>query len=629
MWIILVHFTDMLNNLPLSTSSQRMATYNSKANDTDLCDWTLVRGSFPFAPDVSNYETLTADWQSATSNLETLYREQLSKTAEGKPGSESDQDIIKSHWKSKSSRTHCPICKSRFRITRFSIRHCRKCGDVFCKPCTRYFIRLSFLANPDPTGKLHHVCTICYANAKEPTESQFRRWTKVFFDFRDQQNLRMEQNCYSCHPVVNSYEAESDRLKDGFRQSLKLSDVSSWRSLFRTSVPMYWQRPRDCVPPVECSECQHCAKDFWFVRRKLHCCVCGCIVCSQCSSKDLLVYVPDEQSLNDGHFDVKLAVIKVIGCPEVEPVCCLYLNVCESCKRELSDLQVRQYSEEIEEENLEVMFHVQKIYGKVGEIQSKIDHYLPKYCELVDALDISYEAPRKAPSTGHTSNMQLLAKAQIDLTDHFVQFVTVVLSLKKLKPITSAQASLLKNLTKGKLIYYNENNLLFKQTKRRLEEQTPPEVLHSIQNIIGRMAINSAYISLKQLAYEAIHITEKYKLTDRVAALLVQAETVVMQELRASLETSRENAELHFRDVDNFLKVQLKQHRFIRLSRKTGPVGASHCMLTRCVDLLFQISMQLDAKSIDKNFKLSKEALKQCYNDLKKIKHGTSLITLN
>ena len=62
----------------------------------------------------------------------------------------------------------------------------------------------------------------------------------------------------------------------------------------------------------------------------------------------------------------------------------------------------------------------------------------------------------------------------------------------------------------------------FRELKRNLEEVAPAVVLHSIQDIMDRNAINSCYLSVKQLTFEALHLSAKYKLSDEVPSALVE-----------------------------------------------------------------------------------------------------------
>ena len=61
------------------------------------------------------------------------------------------------------------------------------------------------------------------------------------------------------------------------------------------------------------AKCSECGRDFGLRRQKHLCTVCGSAVCAskKCSSKDLLVYVPDKgdigsQQSNEGNFDFKI-----------------------------------------------------------------------------------------------------------------------------------------------------------------------------------------------------------------------------------------------------------------------------------------------------------------------------------
>ena len=58
--------------------------------------------------------------------------------------------------------------------------------------------------------------------------------------------------------------------------------------------------------------CRDCRQKFGVTKTRYHCSVCGTAVCSSCSNKDLLVYVPDEEEKGDEK-TVTLAIIKIVG----------------------------------------------------------------------------------------------------------------------------------------------------------------------------------------------------------------------------------------------------------------------------------------------------------------------------
>jgi hypothetical protein len=54
-----------------------------------------------------------------------------------------------------------------------------------------------------------------------------------------------------------------------------------------------------------------CMKEVQILQRRLYCKVCGVLVCDQCSSKSLIVYIPDDDELEAS--SAKLAIIKIVG----------------------------------------------------------------------------------------------------------------------------------------------------------------------------------------------------------------------------------------------------------------------------------------------------------------------------
>lgn len=74
--------------------------------------------------------------------------------------------------------------------------------------------------------------------------------------------------------------------------------------------------------------CWGCTKEFELIFRHKHTCsICGGAVCDECSSKDLLVYVPDElveEEDNSCFTTAKLCLIKVQGVSTVGLSSCLF-----------------------------------------------------------------------------------------------------------------------------------------------------------------------------------------------------------------------------------------------------------------------------------------------------------------
>ena len=67
-------------------------------------------------------------------------------------------EITRRHWVNSDERSNCTNkeCRRKFSLIDRP-HHCRRCGEVFCNPCSKYKRKLSFLAQPDPEGKPYKV----------------------------------------------------------------------------------------------------------------------------------------------------------------------------------------------------------------------------------------------------------------------------------------------------------------------------------------------------------------------------------------------------------------------------------------------------------------------------------------
>ncbi|XP_070538407.1 uncharacterized protein [Ptychodera flava] len=550
------------------------------------------------------------------------------------------QEITKNHWVNNSERSECvnPNCKKKFSLTERK-HHCRSCGEVYCWSCTSYERRLSALAEPDPAGKRYKVCFRCYDQGPQ-TIGQIRDHSQEFLRLRLLKKIPQKSPEHALamdhYNLPLNVRTECKRLVDGFQHSIGNSKLKSTVSEIMsplTSVPD-WQKCRRWTPKSATDVCQRCKQVFGWTSKKYSCKVCGCVVCSSCSSTDLLLFVPDGDTGMDPL--PRWAIIRLIGCPEVEPDIHLYLRVCNHCKHLLQEVQIQEektayrVQQQFEENNNDTNLHIDHVYRRIVPIQKKIDTQLPEYQKRIDGLEIGLGCPKSLPQV--RSNTQILAKAQGDLADHFTSFVCAVMSIKQIKAQTPAQQTVVRNLMKCKFGYYQDNMYLFRQLKHRLAVVTPMEVLERIQQIVDYNAINGACLATKQLAYESLILCMKHKLNEHLAASIKRTSEVMQIELQRCVEEEGENWDSHQTRMETFIKMQLKGAKgdtsgktkcYIRPSkekiREEGLGYIEKFLPQRCEQAISKITLQLNAKSMDKNFKASKESLKKLQEKLKKI----------
>ncbi|XP_066297329.1 uncharacterized protein [Branchiostoma lanceolatum] len=551
---------------------------------------------------------ISSEWSEVQQNIGTL----VSDHQNNRPINAQDFPFIKkSHWTPSGDVTNCSICRKKFGLTDRK-HHCYRCGQVCCWKCTRYKRKLSILAEPDPNGRNYQVCASCFDEGPQ-TIGQTQDLTDLFYTLKGRKTSPKYKPRLGTrlHRKLD-YHKECRRLTEGFLAAggtswLKSASLEIMKNF---SLPD-WQKGTFYLPKGATDFCQLCEQKFGLLKQKHNCRVCGRVICAACSAENLILYVPDDgEQDSDPHW----AIIKVKGCPEVEPNLCLYQRVCGSCQAQLEDIQLEQVTQAVvEEEQQDIFSSIKQVYEKISATQSKVDTQLPKYQELIEGLEISAGSPKYLPQA--RSNMQMLAKAQADLSDHLTRLVVEVSSLKRLQPSTAAQLKLLKGLLRAKYEFYQENMFQFRDLRRRLEAMTPTEVLNEIQAIVDHQAINSAYISTKQLGLEALLLADKHQFPPRIAQVLATVEGVVMEELQISIQEHREDWEQHQLQVQEFVKrcLQGSSHRFVRPSRRLtkahGTKYVSQFLTERSEIVVTQIYLQLCAKCVDKKFRKTKESL--------------------
>lgn len=535
------------------------------------------------------------------------------------------KEIIRHHWKPSEGRSACynRSCRKQFSLIDRS-HHCRKCGEVFCAKCVAYQRRLNRLAHFDPDGELVKVCQKCF-DLNKLTDGQTKSHTQDFIILRKGCKEKTLPSFNAGNAAVwrnkVDFDRECERLIQGFEQSVGNSEL---RRTFH-EVKSFLSTPdwmKSSVWMIEnmATSCQLCREKPSWLSGKIWCRVCGIVVCSNCSSKDLLVYVPDsdpdviEETRRKAH--AHLAVIKIIGCPPVEPEVSLYLRVCKLCQEKLIGRQVKRFSEEEREDDGSETFldGLVRLHEKFVTNEERVRVQLPKYREIAESLVDNSRA------SSSQVNMKTLAKAQEDLADVLAGHITVVQKLKQLRPITVTQSNLLKTYIKAKCEFYLENMSEFRAVKYKLSESVPAESLDFIQRVMDKNAIISTHLLLRQLVYETISLCGKYSLEEALPALLLEAEAHIESDVSKSLAAEREDVEKHMELVKEMIKSSMKTNRLIRPSRRLLAVhGSAHIqqvMVTRTITVLNQVKVQLQLAAAHRSFSDSKTALQAVLDKL-------------
>ena len=552
-------------------------------------------------------KTIDRHWMQTLDGIKSLVKEQES-------GQHSFSGIIK---KQMQNGHICQKCQKSFGFFN-QPRKCSKCDAEFCKNCVLEVGRLQVvcltcLDNNEPqsleqTRDLKH----CFQHMRQlpPSSSvslpgEIHRTPIRIYNFRD--NLDFEKECI--------------RLENGFKASLQRSMLGKMFQDILGDQISDWKKSSLWVYGNMISKCYSCQCDFGLMHIRHNCVLCGSVVCTDCSTKDLLVYIPDGQNLQNTNTRAYLAIIKIIGCPDKEPDVCMYLRVCPKCNEKVQDRQIAALKlakkELVKEDDVanEMLLKMIVVNDKLCDLRSKIDCCLQKYFDLLKMLDVSAQAGNQKLS--YKSNMQVLAKAQGDLSDHFSEFVTVILKIKTMKPSLKSLTTLFQNIVASKIDYYHTNTFRFRQMQKQLESVVPRDILSAVQDIVDRNAINSCYISIKQLAMEVLHLCNKHSLNIEILPKLMQITDIAEVDLKSSLKDPWPEQEAI---VSELLKQRLKQNRLIQPSKRLlSQLGTNYLQTViqdRSGTLLNQIYLQLSSKSSDSKYQPTKLALKNLTSDI-------------
>ncbi|XP_060597676.1 uncharacterized protein LOC132751516 isoform X2 [Ruditapes philippinarum] len=530
-----------------------------------------------------------------------------------------NQEITKRHWIKSEDRQFCSNrnCSKKFTLIERQ-HHCRKCGEVFCNECVKFRRKLSKLAQFDPEGTLYKVCQTCFEedrNNEVTVRSQLKAFKAAKLNKKQELSViqRGKSSLHKSRRQNLDLASECDRLREGFMKSVAASEVK--RTLHEVKVMITtpdWQKSANWMQESISDKCQRCSTGFNILKKKYTCKLCSQVLCKVCIHKELLVYIPDD--VNDNvNTEARLVIIKVVGSPEVEPEVSLLLHVCASCRQYVVDLQVDKVEQDLRSEVKDkaegVISKLIVVDLSVTILQNKITDHMTKYQDIVESLENSSKA------SGDGSNTKVLAKAQEDLSDYFATMSLKIPTIKKLQDgcETDTQRKLLRNYMKAKSEFYIGNVNTFRKLKRKLGEAAPPQVLEYIQKIVDKNAIVSAQIYIRQLMFESIHLGDKYKLKGLVPELLKPLDDAIEKETELCLLSEGEDLDQHQVNLMEIIKVQMKDHRVIRLSKRClesqGQAHAAEVLRKRLIEILDQISVQLNLKSVNRSFPKTKSEL--------------------
>ncbi|XP_021371256.1 vacuolar segregation protein PEP7-like isoform X2 [Mizuhopecten yessoensis] len=403
-------------------------------------------------------------------------------TASSADSEDKKKEISRKHWKTPGSNCSNKDCKVKLSLIQRA-HHCRRCGGTFCENCLQYKRRLNHLANPDPDGKRYKVCQQCFVEGKD-NQGVIVSMTSTFLELRTQ--IKVVQNTSETATKDRSWrnrfdlEVECKRLITGFKLAVGNSELKRSLHEVKTLIAVpNWQKSTYWMMEVKAESCQTCKSKFSLMRKKHHCRLCSRGLCKSCSSKDLLVYIPDEERSNQT--EPRLAIIKINGSPTVEPEVSLYLRICKACQEKMVDRQMNKVEKEfMEQRSQDVFTDLIMLHTAVEKIKETAARQLTEYQVIVESL----EDNSSHENSDSKSNIKTLAKSQEDVADYLSQLVVKIQHLKKLKPESNSQAILFKNCLKSNCDFYFENLHQFRYQTRKLSESAPPNVLEIIQRTV-------------------------------------------------------------------------------------------------------------------------------------------------
>ncbi|XP_064639447.1 uncharacterized protein LOC135494995 isoform X2 [Lineus longissimus] len=577
----------------------------------------IVAGLREASPATMNPSTLHPEqthWNQSLRDLDTIRKHHSD------PGQDETESgfigITRRHWQPNNSRTACAnkSCGKKFTFTDRQF-HCWSCGDIFCKPCTEFRRKLNNLAKFDPQGKSYNVCEACFETGRKQTLGQTRNLGGVFKFIKDnnrQLQTMLVDNGRYLHRENFNIDKEIKRVIAGFKRDIGTSGIKKLFHEFRSlTSPPDWMRAARYQVAKYVNTCFSCNSEFGILRKSYDCVLCGELYCGKCSTCDFLVYIDDEEK-SKPDAEPQVAIIKIVGSPEKEPDISIDLRICSACQNVMIKKQVEVYqSKRLLSAMDDTWMDINAIYESTAKRKRKIEEYLPKYQDLVGSFEDATLGPKAGKD--NRSTIQMLAKAQEDLSDHFTQLIMVSNELKRLKPTTEGQKTILKNLTLDVINYYHENMFIFRESKKKLESFTPLEVLVAIQEIVEKNTVNSAYLSIKQLGFEVLHLCLKYEMDSSIPQKIADVDEVILQELKKRVLRANEDWEDHQSAMNELIQIQLKQHRIIRPSRRmTSAMGVGYVrqfILERCDTIVDKIKLQISSKCVDKSFTSSKDSL--------------------
>ena len=530
--------------------------------------------------------------------------------------------IKQTHWKPTATASKCaaPTCRKPFTSVLGRRRNCAMCGLVFCRNCTNYSRRLSTNAQPDPLGQFHSVCQVCFNfhNAFSGSRDhmrEFRTLRQARLDLISSNESVQDGLSLCSRRSTDGKQArmrrEVKRLVEGYR-----ANPGKIKELVGEMVVPEWQKSSDWVVSKDVQRCHNCGANFGLTKRKIHCRVGGQVFCSNCVADELILYIGDTG-------DVKWALNGKDGGPTKAPEKYRLLFVCSNCSSELQGMIVQQMTAPPPSVFLDSL---DTLHTQLSKLQAKIETHLPSYKQLVDSMDAANCSPNHVKDR---HPMRKLIKAHADLSDAFSSLAVESQRLKLLKPKSLIQEKLLRNVMMGMYRSYSDNMYSFRNLKNHLSELVPMETLTMIQEMLSQQSMERIHVVIQQLTLEALNFEHLYKFDNNFFTPIIAITKHMDLEFKEFVERRGECWESHNKVILMFIEEELKSNRRrIKIDgevlRYRQPHVIHYLVVSQCSSLIHECYRELQAKTIDREFRLVKDSL---YDACEKL--DTILVTMN
>ncbi|KAJ8031188.1 hypothetical protein HOLleu_27835 [Holothuria leucospilota] len=612
-----LHLDEKIENPPVAPSG------NEERIDIAPSEKSQERVSQLYQPK-QDKNRLTKEWTNAREDLENFVVTETRSLSGGLDFRTPDEqskyrvDTFSSYFTSPFVSRKCYICNESLSSMGFFMwkrqeYQCKQCKHLFCKKC-----QISSLQ-----GGECMVCRQDISRQKEEVSSLgiSRSYTDAFKHFRNEFNkvgwdVERHQEQFRFQPTIGSVLRQCRRLEHGYKKCLddKIDpNKMLGGGLLKRGIPD-WQKPPTWIEAgtKEVRGCQLCSRER-FVDSLHNCRLCGRRVCSQDSSRDFMLYIPDQNTIEySPKMNVCWKIIRVVGCPSVEPVVNLYMRICFTCKSMLVAHQEKSFTLSyitVSADYRKCEQTILDIHQETQKMKENIQSQLPQFVKMVDTFSAD---SKNIPE----SLMKSLVKHQDDLMDQFPRYIIAVDKLREMFPQTEQQIKLIRSLMQEIRSFYRDNVIIYRVAGRQLSEIMPKEEIEHRMITVNTDAINCACIVISQLAFEILKICIQYKIPEKLAMAIREVSEICEDDLKKMIEQKGktdkdETWDNHKKSLDEFIKAEMKsERRYLKVEASRQTQDDLQIFLKKESHRRIRSTLiQLKAKSASRAFTGTKEAL--------------------